>query len=142
MEARATIKTEDGSFVTSTNPFPMKDVGNPAVSSAVSIVTGTATSGVIDLGGSCLTGIITPSELANATICILASSASDGTFVPIYTDGNSPVNIAVATNQARFVGLDMFAVAVAPARFVKIQLGTTTVSATASATRTFYLVTK
>lgn len=106
------------------------------------VALGTATSGEVDLQGSVLTGIYTPSALTNSTLCILGATASGATYARINNDLGSPVSIAVATNASRAVGLDTWAISVAPWRFIKIQTGTPTSPATEAAARTFYLVTK
>ena len=107
-----------------------------------SIALGNATSGEVDLQGSVLTGIYTPTALTNSTISILAATTSGGTYARINNDLKQPVSIAVATNASIAVGLDTWALAVSPWRFVKIQTGTATSPATEAAARTFYLVTK
>lgn len=107
-----------------------------------SIAIGTATSGEVDLQGSVLTGIYTPSVLTNSTLTILAATVSGGTFAAIYNDAGTAVAITVATNASRSIGLDTNAISVAPWRFIKIQTGTAASSATEAAARTFFLVTK
>jgi hypothetical protein len=106
------------------------------------VALGNATSGEVDLQGSMLTGIYTPSALTNSTISILAATRSGGTFARINNESSQPVSIAVATNNSRAIGLDTWALSVAPWRFVKIQTGTPTSPATEAAARMFYLVTK
>lgn len=106
------------------------------------VALGNATSGEVDLQGSVLTGIYTPSALTNSTISILAATRSGGTFARINNESSQPVSIAVATNNSRAIGLDTWALSVAPWRFVKIQTGTPTSPATEAAARMFYLVTK
>jgi len=147
-DVRAKILDGDGNANSATYPLytqigntTVPVVGVPAVAT-VTIAIGTATSAYIDLGGTSLTGIYTPSALTNSTLCVLSAPTSGGTYAPCYNDTNTAVAISVATNAARFVGLDTFALAVAPARYIKIQAGTATTSATEAATRTFYLATK
>lgn len=106
------------------------------------VALGAATSGEVDLQGSSLLGIYTPSALTNSTISILASTTSGGTFVRINNELSQPVSIAVATNSSRAIGLDTWALAVSPWRYIKIQTGTATSPATEAAARTFYLATK
>ena len=113
----------------------------PKVRAAI-VALGTATSGVVDLQGSVLTGIFTPSALTNSTISILAATSETGTFARINNESSQPVSIQVATNASRPIGLDTWAMAVAPWRFIKIQTGAATSPATEAAARTFYLVTK
>lgn len=108
----------------------------------VTVALGSATSGEVDLQGSILTGIYTPSALTNSTISILAATTSGGTYARINNEWSQPVSIAVATNNSRAIGLDTWALSVAPWRFVKIQTGTPTSPATEAAARTFFLVTK
>jgi hypothetical protein len=113
----------------------------PKVRAAI-VAVGTATSGEVDLQGSVLTGIFTPSALTNSTISILGATAQGGTYARINNDSKQPVSISVATNASIATGLDTWAMSVAPWRFIKIQTGTATSPATEAAARTFFLVTK
>lgn len=109
---------------------------------AASIALGSATSGIVDLQGSSLMGIYAPSALTNSTLGILVATNENGTFALAYNDAGTVVSLSVATNAARFVGLDTYALALSSARFIKIQTGTPTSPATEAAARVFYLTTK
>lgn len=83
------------------------------------IANGTATSGVIDLEGRTLCGVLLPAALTGTTFTFSTSATSDGTFVNITNGAGSDYGVTVAASKyvpvdyTKFIGV----------RFLKIISG-------------------
>jgi hypothetical protein len=67
------------------------------------IASGQTKSGVIDLSGCVLVGILTPAALTGTSFSFEASTAADGTFLPVYDISGNPVSVDVGTS--RFIAI-------------------------------------
>jgi len=105
----------------------------------VTIATGYATSGEVDIGAAASFAIETPSAFDAATISFLASHDTGGTFTSIYNDAGVEAILTVATTESRMytVGATL-----APYRFIKLRCGNAATPATVSTTRTIYIIQK
>lgn len=95
----------------------------------------TATSGEIDLSGTTLCGIITPSAMTGTTLTLTMAHESGGTFVSVRDGYNNAITITIATNESRYYQIDP--AITAGLRFIKIVSG-----GTEAAERTLRLITR
>lgn len=87
------------------------------------ILSGQTVSDVVDLGGARLVGVITPSSLTGTAMTFQASTASDGTFTPVYkTDGTTTAQFSITVSTSRWTVIppEWFA----GIRFLKVVSGT------------------
>lgn len=90
------------------------------------------TSAAVDVNGTTVCGIYTPSALTGDTLSFEAAQASDGTFVPVKDDEGNEYTVTVATSEAGFYYIP-------PAILSGVQFLKVKSSGTEAAERTFKL---
>ena len=106
----------------------------------VSIANAASLSGEIDVRQYALMGIIMPSAWTTATLTFQGSDKSGGTFVNLYDDVATEIEVQAAAS--RGVGVDSFAAALAAFPWIKIRSGTSGTPVNQAAARTLLLVVK
>lgn len=76
---------------------------NPALS--VVIANGATESGAITTGGQCLCGVLMPAAFTGTAITFEASSAVDGTYVPVYGSAGASV-LSYVVGTSRYIAID------------------------------------
>ncbi len=117
----------------------VETVGQDATATAT-IAQTESLSGVVDLGGHALVGIIMPAAWTAAALTFQASNASGGTYANVYDD--SAVEVTVQAAASRAIAVDMAALKLAPWRYIKIRSGTSATPVAQEAERTLTLVLK
>lgn len=124
-------------FVSVTNPVPVIGLSNTIT---ITIASGTALSGEIDLGSYQLAAIYMPSSWDAANISFQATTTSGGTYQDLYNDGGNEVVIVAAAG--RTISVNAAAMSVAPLRFIKVRSGTTGTPVNQTSNRTIVLILK
>lgn len=89
----------------------------------VTIASGAASSGAIDLHGGVLYGFFLPAEFDGTALTFTAASALDGTFVAVKDSGGSAISFTVAASGYYGLKADQRAV-LKGCRFLKLVSGT------------------
>jgi hypothetical protein len=100
----------------------------------------TGLSGEVDLQGYKLAAIQMPAAWQAASITLLGSNVSGGTFQNVYDDSGTEVTIAAAAS--RCIVIDAAAMAFAALRFMKFRSGTSAIPVDQTASRTLTLILK
>lgn len=85
------------------------------------IAAGQDESHVIDLSGCVLAGLFLPANFNGTTVTLLASTAPDGTFVPVQ-DGEG-ADFTITGDESRYAPVNDYAI-VAGLRYIKLKAGT------------------
>jgi hypothetical protein len=99
------------------------------------VPSGATLSEPVDIGGSALCAIQTPSALDSATSLTFSVSYDGSTFANLYNDAGSEYSVTVSTSRSVVLNpADFYGV-----RHIKVRLGTSGSPTTATATRTLIL---
>jgi hypothetical protein len=111
-------------------------VGGVAVKSVLAIVpTGASLAGAVDIGGSALCAIQTPSDIDSATELTFSVSYDGSTYANLYDDGGTEYSVTAAASRSIVLNpTDFWGV-----RYVKVRLGDAGSPTTATAARTLTL---
>ena len=114
-------------------------LGGTAVATST-IANGQSLSGVIDLEGRTMVGIIMPAAWTAASLTFQACATQTGTYSDLYDD--SGIEVAVQAAAARAIAVDLAALKLAPWRYLRIRSGTSGTPVNQGAERILTLVVK
>jgi hypothetical protein len=104
-----------------------------------SIANGASQSGVIDLEGYRLVGLIMPATWTAASVTVLAAPTADGTFVPVHLDEGT--ELTITADGSRAIGISgTKAEALAMWRFLRLRSGTHASPVAQGAQRAIHLI--